>query len=263
MLDQNRASSFDSVAALYDAARPSYPDQAIDAVIAYAAVSASSALLEIGPGTGKATVLFAARGLNVHCVEPGRALSEILLQRTKSLRGTVSVENKRFEELSRAPASYDLIYAAQSFHWLDPATRLEKIHSLLRNRASFAAIWNKPTDEGSAHRRAFDNIYDQIAPELKDEAKSRPFHAEASKLEGDLKASGLFSEVCHAAFRWSQTYTAKQYTELLNTYSDHRALDPQKFKQLSAGLQNAIEEQGGSINMPYTTVVQLAKKLDL
>jgi hypothetical protein len=52
---------FGEVAELYDQARPSYPAVLFDDVIAFA--PQSPRVLEVGAGTGKATVLLAERGL--------------------------------------------------------------------------------------------------------------------------------------------------------------------------------------------------------
>jgi 16S rRNA A1518/A1519 N6-dimethyltransferase RsmA/KsgA/DIM1 with predicted DNA glycosylase/AP lyase activity len=65
----NRALSFGSVAAAYERFRPGYPDEVVDEVLAYAGGSIRTAL-EIGAGTGKATRVFAARGIAVTASDP-------------------------------------------------------------------------------------------------------------------------------------------------------------------------------------------------
>src|ERR1700712_1812259 len=62
--------AFGSVAELYDRARPSYPPGAIDDVVAHAGLQTGDTVLEVGAGTGKATVLLAQRGLGVLALEP-------------------------------------------------------------------------------------------------------------------------------------------------------------------------------------------------
>ena len=57
-----RALSFGSVAAAYEQFRPGYPEALVDAVLAYAGHPVHTAL-EIGAGTGKATRVFAVRGI--------------------------------------------------------------------------------------------------------------------------------------------------------------------------------------------------------
>lgn len=72
--------SFDLAPKLYDEGRPAYPDEAIDWIIRRTGITTADPLLEIGPGTGQATVKFAQRGYRVHCVERGKNLAEFLLQ---------------------------------------------------------------------------------------------------------------------------------------------------------------------------------------
>jgi SAM-dependent methyltransferase len=61
-LPRERRLSFGSVADLYEAARPSYPAELVEDVVAYAGLQQTDRILEVGAGTGKATRLFAALG---------------------------------------------------------------------------------------------------------------------------------------------------------------------------------------------------------
>jgi hypothetical protein len=60
-----RSMSFGAVAAAYERYRPGYPAALADTVLGYAGRPVLAAL-EIGAGTGKATRLFAERGITVH-----------------------------------------------------------------------------------------------------------------------------------------------------------------------------------------------------
>ena len=60
--------TFDSAADIYDAARPSYPEQLFDDLVKLAGLEAGSRLLEIGCATGKATKPLLQRGFSVVCV---------------------------------------------------------------------------------------------------------------------------------------------------------------------------------------------------
>jgi ubiquinone/menaquinone biosynthesis C-methylase UbiE len=68
-----RALSFGSVAAAYEQFRPGYPEALVDAVLAYAGHPVHTAL-EIGAGTGKATRVFAVRGITVTATDPDPAM---------------------------------------------------------------------------------------------------------------------------------------------------------------------------------------------
>jgi 16S rRNA A1518/A1519 N6-dimethyltransferase RsmA/KsgA/DIM1 with predicted DNA glycosylase/AP lyase activity len=62
---------------LYDEARPAYPAALVDDLVAEAGLSAGGRVLEIGPGTGKATVALAERGLEVLGIELGERLAGV------------------------------------------------------------------------------------------------------------------------------------------------------------------------------------------
>ena len=89
----NRANHWDEVAWAYEEARPSYPNQLIEDIIAGALLAPGDSLLEIGAGTGKATVQLAEKGFWIHCVEPGQNLADILIKKC-GCRGRVEVLKK-------------------------------------------------------------------------------------------------------------------------------------------------------------------------
>src|SRR5258708_34542599 len=65
----SRALSFGVMAEAYERFRPGYPVELLDMVMTYARQPVRTAL-EIGAGTGKATRLFAQRGVTVTATEP-------------------------------------------------------------------------------------------------------------------------------------------------------------------------------------------------
>lgn len=102
-----RALSFGAAAAAYERFRPGYPDELVDAVVAYAGRPVRTAL-EIGAGTGKATRAFAARGIAVTATEPDRVM---LAELGKHVPATVVTVQASFEDLPLNPV-YDLVFAA-------------------------------------------------------------------------------------------------------------------------------------------------------
>ena len=72
------AATFDQAARLYERARPEYPDELYERLLAATELPADAHLLEVGCATGKATTWFAERGFRVTCIERGRALAAAL-----------------------------------------------------------------------------------------------------------------------------------------------------------------------------------------
>lgn len=126
----SRSQSFGAAAADYHRFRPGYPAELADVVLAHATGSVRTAL-EIGAGTGKATRLFAERGVHVTAVEPDAGMRAVLEADTHAL--PVAVLPSTFEAVDlSALGPVDLVFAAASFHWTDPATRWQRVTAALR-----------------------------------------------------------------------------------------------------------------------------------
>src|SRR5690242_20920167 len=106
-----RALSFGVVAEAYERFRPAYPVELFDMVMAYADRPVRTAL-EIGAGTGKATRLFAQRGVTVTAVEPDGAM---LAELRKHVPANVKTVQAAFEDV-RSGESYGLVYARSEEH---------------------------------------------------------------------------------------------------------------------------------------------------
>ncbi len=122
-----RAQSFGSAAEAYERYRLGYPDQLVDEVLQYAGGSVDAAL-EVGAGTGKATRVFAGRGVEVTALEPDLEMARVLARTTRGL--PVQVVVGTFEAFP-TDRRFDLLYAAAAWHWTDPATRWGRVVELL------------------------------------------------------------------------------------------------------------------------------------
>lgn len=130
-----RALSFGPVAPAYERFRPGYPGELADEVLAYAGRPVRTAL-EIGAGTGKATRVFASRGIAVTATDPDPAMLAELRQHVPA---TVRVVQAAFEDLPLSPA-YDLVFAAASLHWTQPDHRWERVAAMLSRDGIFASF---------------------------------------------------------------------------------------------------------------------------
>jgi SAM-dependent methyltransferase len=249
--DDERRRSFDANAALYDAARPSYPGELIDRILARARANDA---LEIGGGTGQATRLFRARGVAVTALEPGPNLAALLRRNVPD----VTIVESTFEDLAE-DRQFDLIYAAQSIHWVDPAVRYPKIARLLRSGGHVAVIRNEKDELEPALRAEFDAAYENRLPPRDRQAldsadRARVFHAE------DITRSGLFGPVELVEVKWSARYTTRAYLDLLATYSDHALLADDVRAALLADIVALIGRRGGAIDVPYVSLAFVARR---
>jgi protein-L-isoaspartate O-methyltransferase len=121
--------TFESAADTYEAARPTYPRKLFDDLVALAGLQRGARLLEIGCATGKATRPLLERAFSVVCVELGAKLAERARHNLAGMPFEVHVAP--FEGWQGEAASFDLVYAATAWRWIDPVVRYEKAHALL------------------------------------------------------------------------------------------------------------------------------------
>ena len=258
--DKDGGKSFDSIAELYNKARPSYPDQLVSDLLDLAEMTGSGRILEIGCGTGQATVLFAPYGNQITCLEPGENLAALAEHNLSAYRN-VQIVRSKFEDWHGQENTFDLIISAQAFHWLDRAVAYKKAARLLRDSGAIGLLWNRPDEAGAPYRQAFDDAYARYAPEISDPQTDDAQEGWIEKWKNEIEASGLFSAVEVRRYSWSRSYDTGEYLELIGTYSDHILLSDQKRRALYQGISDEIERLGGSITKKYMTVLFFAIRL--
>lgn len=138
-MSRDLATAFDDVAADYDRHRQAYPDELVDRACEVARIGRGDRVLEVGCGTGQLTRSLAARRLDVTAVEPGRRLVS-LAERNLRGRGQVEFVNARFEDAELPRAHFRAVFAAASFHWIDPDVSWEKAAHALAPDGTLALI---------------------------------------------------------------------------------------------------------------------------
>jgi SAM-dependent methyltransferase len=157
-VDERRRLSFGGVAELYDRSRPSYPEALVDGVLEYAGAGESDRAIEVGSGTGKATVLFAARGLNVVGIEPSAEMAQIA-RRNCAAYPNVTIEQTEFERWRPSGHEFRLVFAGQAWHWIAPETRYIAARAALEKNGALAAFWNVPDWAACDLREELGEVY--------------------------------------------------------------------------------------------------------
>jgi SAM-dependent methyltransferase len=257
-------STFDAVATLYDVARPGYPERLFDDLASLSGTGPGAKALEIGCGTGQATLPLARRGYRVLCVELGESLATIARGKL-SEHPDVRVLASSFEDwpLAKLEGAFDLVVSATAFHWVDPAVRYRKSAQALRPGGSLALIWNRPDPEGSSKGfpEALDDVHRREAPELAPERRPRTRLDWEPDKAGEIGRSGFFERPEERVYRFGVAHDSGSYLRLLDTFSSHRALDERTREGLFAAVARLIDEEyGGRVVEGYRSELYVARR---
>ncbi|HVU92183.1 MAG TPA: class I SAM-dependent methyltransferase [Jatrophihabitans sp.] len=230
---RHRAESFGRVAGDYDRYRPGYPATLVDDLLARRPAN----VLDVGCGTGKAGRLFAARGVPVLGVEIDPQMAA--LARSHGL----IVEEGSFEEWDSAGRTFDLITAAQSWHWVDPVAGAAKAAGLLRPGGELAVFWNFE-DLAADEQAIVESVYRELAPELLPDPDRRPSGAGSDgQHRRRLEESGCFAAVDAVTYPAELSWPVAEWLGYVGTQSGLLQLGP-RLPGLLERLRSALFERG-------------------
>jgi SAM-dependent methyltransferase len=228
-------STFDQAAELYDRARPGYPPALFDDLAELAGIGPGARVLEIGPGTGQATVPLAERGYRITAVELGADLAAVA-RRNLARLPAAKIVTAAFEDWPLPSEPFDLVLAATAFHWIDPDVRVAKAADALRPGGALATITTHHIAGGDETFFAeVQTCYLRWDPETPT-ALRLPTASQVPSSSDELDRSGRFGPAVFRRYEQELSYTTASYAETLLTYSGHRALDPAS----QAGLLDCI-----------------------
>ena len=290
---QLRKRSFDATARLYDRFRPGYPEPLFDDLVRLSGIPEGGRILEIGPGTGQATLPLARRGFSILGLELGTSMARLC---RKNLRGFPNVEilNVAFEDWTPtengdcpaplvptvlrarstqalrgtvpgfpqdlavdAPKAVDLVLAATAFHWIPAKLAFTRCAGVLKPRGSLALLWNFVDIPDNKLYNDLRATYRRIAPHMH---LSLPPELRIERQRKKIVSSGLFGPVTVLQYPWQSEYTADRYIGLLRTMSDHAILAPNVRRDVFRAIRKLIADNGGSFIRPAVAVLFLAPK---
>jgi len=252
---------FDDVADVYDRIRPTYPPELFQDLATVVTINQGSRLLEIGCGTGQATLPLAEFGCHVSAVDLGANMVRIARRKLDRFR-RVEVHHATFEDWPLPEQAFDVVFCATAFHWIDPATRYVKSAGALRTGGILATISTTHVRGGS--RRFFEasrSCYHRYGPPQLRHLRL-PTAAEVQRHDGqDKYAEEFFDRVLTRTYERDVCYTADEYLDLLSTYSDHRALPRRDRVRLLSCISRLLEQEpSGSVTKRYLFELMLRRR---
>ncbi|HET9539806.1 MAG TPA: methyltransferase domain-containing protein [Candidatus Limnocylindria bacterium] len=202
-MDPARARGFDAWAGDYDRFRPTYPEELFQDIAQRLPLPRQPHVVDLGAGTGRASLAMAELGWRVTAVEPGKPMLDVLHGRAANQGLLVSSVQATAEETGLDAESADLVTAAQSFHWFDKDRALREAARILKPSGGLALFWNVR----DAERSPFLADYGELLRHITDD--------DAGRYEAGLAAAtGLPDETRRAIEAHAAAFESPQLTQL-------------------------------------------------
>ena len=227
--------TFGSVAEQYDRARPAYPAAVFDDLAELAQLEPGSRVLEVGPGTGKATAELERRGYVVTGIELSPELGEIA--RRNAPAAEIAVGD--FETWEPPEANFDAVVAFTAFHWIAPELRYAKPARLLRPGGALAVVHTHHVRNDDPFWFSSQEDYDAVVPHPDNAPPPLPEEVASWVLD-----EALFRDIVRRRYPVETVYSPDEYIALIETYSDNIALPAAQREELFRRLRTRIEAQG-------------------
>jgi SAM-dependent methyltransferase len=254
--------TFNEVPEEYGRLRPHYPDELSYDLIAYSMLDATKKALEIGIGAGQATLPFLKTGCKLDAVEIGDRLARYSREKFASYEH-FKVLNQDFESALLGEDSFDLIYSASAFHWINPEIGLPKVCQLLRSSGVFGWISVQPAPADRHMHDELEKVYEKYSryfsggklefDRTPDVQRNQSYRVNVFKQYG-------FIEIVDKFYHGTRTLNARDYATLCSTYSDHRAIPEVDRIPFLQEIEDAVNRCGGEFTFADTFLLCMGKK---
>ena len=251
--------TFDEAAEEYDAARPVPPAEVFDDLMQLAQLAAGSRLLEIGCGTGKATLPLAERGFSILAVELGEGMAQ-LARRNLAAYPKVTVVTSSFEGWEPGDELFDAVVSFEAFHWIDPEVAFSKSAAVLRDGGALGVYGSRFALHDDADPVWVATREDHLAATGEvDERMFLPIDHVRDR-SAEFTEGGHFAVVTVRRYRRDISYDAAGYVGLLGTVSRYRVLEDDVRNDLFERIHRRISAAGGTISLTVTAVLYVARR---
>lgn len=244
----------------YDKMRPRYCRQLFKDIIEYADISDKKSAIEVGCGSGQATKPFLDTRCSVTAIELGEKFTIYTKEKFREY-DNFHIINSSFEDYNFDNTRYDLLYSATAFHWIKPEIAYTKAMQMLKHGGTLALFWNKPS---------FSMKNDSLFNEIED-VYAEYFHSNVTKVSEKIRQQKYttiqktisdygFTNIKLKLYNNERRMTGIEYVNLLNTYSDHRALPKNTRIKFYDKIRDIIEFHGNLIVIHDTIDLYLGKK---
>jgi SAM-dependent methyltransferase len=235
-----QAASFDREAALYERARPGYPDAAVDWLLApREGRPPLGRVLDLGAGTGKLTASIRARGVDAIAVDPSDRMLEQLRAAVPGVETLVGTA----ERIPLPDESVDAVFAAQAWHWVDEERALPEVARVLKPGGELGLVWNTRDDRVPWVRRLTEVMGASAAE---------------TAMQSDTVIGGPFGATSQTVVDWERPMTPDELIELALSRSYLITATPERRDAVIAGIRELLASDPALAGrdvfpMPYRT----------
>jgi SAM-dependent methyltransferase len=189
----------------------------------------------------------------------------VAARRNLSAFPDVRIIQARLEECAPPHGqSFDLVFAATAWHWIEPSVRYAKAFEALRS-GGHLAFWEAVhvfPEGGDPFFIDIQEVYDEIG-EARPREKGWPRLGELEERGGEIDATGQFDVVDVRHFAWEQVYDAESYIELLETFSGHIAMQQWQRDRLYGEIRRRLGQRPtGTARRHWGGVLHIARRRD-
>jgi len=210
-------------------------------------------VVDLGAGTGRASLAMAALGWRVTAVEPGKPMLEVLRAQAANQGLVLATVQATAEATGLDPARADLVTAAQSFHWFDEAAAVTEMARIVKPGGGVALFWNVR----DADRSGFVTDYHQLLEQKFGDADTGQY-LQAGRSTGRDRTQAAFKESPGfdppelAELQHDAQVTADDFVGMAFTASYVRALPPEEQDRFRSELTSLLARHGLNTGAPLT-----------
>ena len=236
----------------FDKFRFRYCDALFADVISYSQLDATKAALEIGPGTGQATMPILKSGCSYLAIELGENFTEVMKEKFSTYRN-FSIVNADFETYPFDKDTFNLVYSAATIQWIPEEIAFPKVYEILKSNGTLAMFMTN-TDYKASNEALYAKIREVYSQFFKPEIPyTKSFNYNNALDYG-------FVDFERREYPQIVEFTADEYVSFISINAPHLTLvepDRSKFFQ---GIRDAILSFGDKITLCNSIVLYLTRK---
>jgi SAM-dependent methyltransferase len=229
------ARSFGAAAAVYQAARPGYPAEAVEWLVGDAV-----RVLDLGAGTGKLTRALVALDRDVVAVDP---VEEMLEELEVQVPGVPRILGTA-EDIPIEDGSVDAVVAGQAWHWFIPSRAVPEIARVLRPGGVLGLVWNSRDTSVGWLREAGEIMHER--------------HDASASFEQYVQIGPPFGAIEEHTVAWTERMSRARFLDLVRSRSYFITAGPAEQRETIARLEELLArhpdlEGRDELEVPYLT----------